>query len=504
MTSKGLTAVVARALAVLCAAVLIVGGLQAKNKKADKLLKDAEAAEFRMDWDKAVELYQKCVDEDPRDSGYLIGLRRVRFQSGQAHVEAARKLRADGKLQDALAEFQKAILQDPASSIALQEYRRTQDMISHPTDQADVKGLTPAQQIRREEDLKVAQIQGPPVLKPVISKIPMIVINNQPTRRLYESVGKVAGINVIVDPQANFSGNRDVNLTDATVEQAFDYLALLTHSYWKPISSNTIFVTEKSTNKRRDYEDYVVKTFYVTNATTAQEFQEISTAVRTITNIRQVFTYNAQKALIVRGSVDAVVLADKLIRDLDKPKSEVVVDLLIIESNSTRTRDLAATLASAGTAGLNLTGSFTPRSGNITGTGAGAGTGGGTAAATNSGVATIQQLGRLTSADFSAGLPGALLQAVVADNRTKILNSPQVRASDGQTVKLVIGDSVPIATGSLSSGVGTVGTTPYAQTQFQFKDVGLTVSITPQVHSADEVTLHLELEVSTVKSYLNV
>ena len=498
MTGKTMISKHLRVIAAVCAALVGVWSLDASTRKGDKLLKQAEAAEAKKDWDQAVDLYQQAADQDPKDAAYVIGLTKARFEAGQVHVETARKLRGEGKLQEAVMEFQKAIVIDPSSAIALQELKRTVEMINRPNGKPEDRALTPAQQIRKEDDDRNASIIGPPVLKPTLTRIPTIKINNQPLRRLYETVGAATGINVVIDPAGNFSvtGNRDVTLSDVSVEQAFDYLALLTHTYWKPISSNTIFVTEESTNKRRDYEDFVVKVFYVTNATTAQEFQEISTAVRTITNIRQVFTYNAQKALIVRGSVDAVVLADKLIRDLDKPKSEVVVDLLIIESNSTRTKDLAATLASAGTAGLNLTGSFTPPSGNVTGAAG--------AAATNSGIATIQQLGHLTSADFSAGLPGALLQAVVADNRTKILNSPQVRASDGQTVKLVIGDSVPIATGSLSSGVGTVGTTPYAQTQFQFKDVGLTVSITPQVHSADEVTLHLELEVSTVKSYLNV
>ena len=71
------------------------------------------------------------------------------------------------------------------------------------------------------------------------------------------------------------------------------------------------------------------------------------TSVRTITDIRRVFGYAAQKAIVVRGDVDAVNLAEKLVRDLDKPKSEVVIDIVIMEANSARTRDLAATIANA-------------------------------------------------------------------------------------------------------------------------------------------------------------
>ena len=170
----------------------------------------------------------------------------------------------------------------------------------------------------------------------------------------------------------------------------------------------------------------ILKTFYITNASTVQEFQEISTAVRTITNITRVFTVNPQKALVVRGSADAVALAEKLVHDLDKPKSEVVVDVLIMEANTTRTRDLAATLASATSNGLaaGITNSinFTPR-GAVT-------TGGdnGTPPTTNNSI-SLARIGRLSTADFSTTLPGVLLQAVLSDNKTKILNSPQVRAS---------------------------------------------------------------------------
>ena len=119
-------------------------------------------------------------------------------------------------------------------------------------------------------------------------------------------------------------------------QQAFDYLAMLTHTFWKPISANAIFVTEDNPTKRRDYEDEVVKMFYVTNATSVQEFQEIATAIRTVADIRRVFTYNAQKAMIVRGTVDAVALAEKLVHDLDKPKSEVVIDVIVMQANSDR------------------------------------------------------------------------------------------------------------------------------------------------------------------------
>ena len=112
----------------------------------------------------------------------------------------------------------------------------------------------------------------------------------------------------------------------------------------------------------------MVKVFYLTNATSVQEFQEIATAIRTVAEIRRVFTYNAQRAMIVRDTVDKVALAEKLVHDLDKPKSEVVVDVIVMPANSERTRDLAATIASAGTAGLNVPITFQRPPGTTTST----------------------------------------------------------------------------------------------------------------------------------------
>jgi general secretion pathway protein D len=485
-------------LRVILAIGLVVLPTEAKTRKGDRFYKQAQEAELKKDWDRALEFYQQAVEEDGRDTGYLIGQQRARFQASAMHVERGQNSRAEGKLEEAIGEFQKAIIADPSSALALQELKRTQDMLRQPPATAEGRTLTPVEQIRRETSQQVESMLGPPELKPALRRIPAIKLNNQPPRVLYESIGKIAGITTVIDPDglgAVQTKNFNVELGESTVDQAFDYVALLTHTYWKPISTTSIFVTQDSANKRRDYEDFVVKTFYITNASTVQEFQEISTAVRTITNITRVFTVNPQKALVVRGSADAVALAEKLVHDLDKPKSEVVIDVLIMEANTSRTQDLAASLASGGTAGINTGVNFTPRGAETTGTGAGA---------TPSTSVNLARLGHLSTADFSTTLPGALLKAVLSDNRTKILNSPQVRASDGMKVSLKIGDRIPIATGSFQSGVGTVGGTPYAQTQFQFTDVGIKVEITPQVHSADEVTLHVSFEVSNVRNYVDV
>jgi general secretion pathway protein D len=347
---------------------------------------------------------------------------------------------------------------------------------------------------------------GPPELKPMTAMIPVLKMNNQPPKVLFETVAKLAGVNVVFDSQyVAPARNFNVDLSNATATQAFDYLATLTHTFWKAITPNTIFVAEDNVTKRRDYEDDVVKVFYVTNATTVQEFQEIATAIRTVAEIRRVFTYNAQRAMIVRDTVDKVALAEKLVHDLDKPKSEVVVDVMVMQVNSERTRDLAATIASAGTAGLNVPINFAP-AGTTTTTTSSTGTTTTPTTTTTGNTVTLARLGHLSSSDFSTTLPGGLLEAMLSDSRTKVLNQPQVRASDGQKVTLKIGSRIPYATGSFGSTLGGTGTgvSPLVSTQFNYADVGVNIDMTPQVHSSDEVTLHIEVTVSSVQQYINI
>ena len=499
--------------------VLLVGTLDAKNK-ADKLFQQGQAAEQKQDWDKALDLYLQALDLKPGDPQYTIAMRRARFQSSQKHMNAGQKLRSEGKLQEALGEFQKALISDPSSSIAVQEIKRTQGMIQNakPGESPQELALTPAERVRRESDERIASILSPPELNPVLKSVGPLKMNNQPPKVLYETVGKLAGVNVLFDSQYTApTKGFNVELPASTPDQAFDYLAVLTHTFWKPVSSSAIFVTEDNPTKHRDYDDEVVKTFYITNATSVQEFQEIATAIRTVADIRRVFTYNAQKAMIVRGSLDAVALAEKLVHDLDRPKAEVVVDVIVMQANSSRTRNLAASLVnSSGAAGLSVPFVFSPTNpvlnsgttGTSTGTGTSTtvtGTTGATGATGTLGsLVQLNQLAHLNTSDFATSLPGGLLNMILTDSKTKVLNSPTVRMSDGMKAELKVGQRIPYATGSFQPGVGTVGVSPLVSTQFNYIDTGVELTITPQVHSDSEVTLHVEVNISSVAQYVNL
>ncbi len=284
------------------------GTLEARNNKAWKLYQQGQEYQLREDWDKALEYFEQAFAEDPADTAYLMAVRRARFEAGRLHINRGDKLVDEGKLDEALAEFQHAYALDPSSSIAEQNLRRTYRMIKD-LEEAKKKGepeaealMTPTERARQETEERLERIEPIPELKPISRNLSTLRINNQPAKVLYETVGKLAGINVVFDPEFQAgSGNTSVDLSNTTLEEALEYLSLLTKTYWKPLSENTIFVTNDNVTKRRDYEDMVVKVFYLKNITDVQEFQEIATAVRSVTDIRRMFTYNAQNAILVRG-----------------------------------------------------------------------------------------------------------------------------------------------------------------------------------------------------------
>ena len=518
-------------------AVSTVPPAGARTKKADRLITQAQAAENKGDIDQALALDEQAVALDPHDPLYQLEVRRVRFAAGEKHVKEGRKLRDEGKLQEALAEFQKAYAIDPASPVAQQEIRRTQATIEREKKKAQQPGgptaedveerkLTPAELAQKAVDKRIDSLEPVPELKPFNSQPINLKMTNKP-RVLFETVGKLAGVNVLFDPDyesQNTIRTQTVDLTGATLSQALDDLSLLTKSFWKPVSSNAIFVTLDNTTKRREFEEQVVKVFYLKNVTLTTELQEIITTLRTVTDIQKIYQYTSQNALVVRCEADRMLLAEKVIADLDKPRSEVVVDVIVMEVSSDVVRNLGAQIAPGG---INTTIAFNPTRSKILGStsttttstnnsnlnGGATTTTGTTGTTTSSGTTTttgtipLNHVPNISSGDYSiTGIPGGFVEALLTNSRTKVLQQPQLRAVDKAKVSLHIGDKVPTASGSFGSGIGGVGVgvSPLVQTQFTYIETGVNMDMTPYIHDANQVSLHVEVDISQVSSYRDV
>ena len=485
--------------------------LEARNKKGDKIFKQAQKAEADRDWDLAMKLYDQALATDSGDAGYLLADQRIHSKAAEQYIAEGRELQRLQKPDNALVQFQRAFLADPGSQVALQEIRSTTAMLKQRSADPGKPVYTPAEQARQDMERRINSLEGPPTLRPINNQIHSLKMNNQPARMLYESVCKLAGINALFDPAGLDAGivagkNFNLDLSDVSLEEALNYVALTTHTFWKPISRNAIFVTQEGEQKRQEYQDEVVKVFYVQNASTPNEFTEIFNGVRTGAKLTSnVFQVASQNAIIARGTPDTIAIVEKLIHDLDKPKPEVMLDVIVMEVNKMKASTIGAALLGAN--GLNVPLNYTPRNGSIintTGTGTGSNTGTSTGGTSTSSQVTLAQLGHLSSADFSTSLPSTIVQALMSDTTTHILQRPQIRATDGGKASLKIGLKVPYVSGSLNSAVATPGAIPYATTQFQQVETGTLIDLEPHVNGLSDISMHIRVELSNVANQVNI
>ena len=497
--------------AMLCLLCAVAPHLEARNKKGDKIFKQAQKAEADRDWDLAMKLYDEALATDSGDAGYLLADQRMHSKAAQQYIAEGRELQRVQKLDNALVQFQRAFLADPGSQVALQEIRSTTAMLKKQKQvAAGTPVYTPAEQARQDSERRINSLEGPPTLRPITNQIHSLKMNNQPARMLYESVCKLAGINALFDPGGLDAGiaagkNFNLDLSDVSLEEALNYVALTTHTFWKPISRNAIFVTQEGEQKRQEYQDEVVKVFYVQNASTQNEFTEIFNGVRTGAKLSSnVFQVASQNAIIARGTPDTIAIVEKLIHDLDKPKPEVMLDVIVMEVNKMKASTIGAALLGAG--GLSVPLNYTPRNGSVinnTGTDT-SNTGTSTGGTSTSSQVTLAQLGHLSSADFSTSLPSTIVQALMSDTTTHILQRPQIRATDGGKASLKIGLKVPYVSGSLNSAVATPGAIPYATTQFQQIETGTLIDLEPHVNGLSDISMHIRVELSNVANTVNI
>lgn len=462
--------------------------------KAKTLYEKAKDAEARQDYEQAFQYYKEAYDLKPRDLKYRAPYERTKFLAAASHVHRGQLLRDAGKLDEALAEFQKATLIDPSSFIAVQEVKRTQRMID------EAKGMGPQENVApTPEALEKRVINAPgPVELTNISNVPITLKLTEDTKNIYETVGKLAGINVLFDP--DYTSRRiKIELNGVTLEEALEIIALESKTFWRPVTPNTIFVASDTPAKRKDVEQSVIKTFYLANLSQPTELQDVVNALRQILEISRIQPLPSQGAIVVRGTPDQIALAEKLVGDLDKAKSEVLVEIAVMQVSKDKMKQYGVNPPTSATVALQNNFNNTTTGTNTTTTQTNTQGTGGTPNQVN-----LNRLGNLNATDFTVTIPAATASAMLTDTSTKIIQNPQLRALDGQKATLKIGDRVPVATGSFQPGIGGVGINPLVNTQFQYLDVGVNIDITPKVHANREVTLKISMDVSAVTSTTNI
>ena len=478
-------------LVLIAAAVLLAG-----CPKATQESNAGSKAESVKDYDTALDQYNKALQAHPKSIEYQLKVARVRFEAGQWHVDQGRRFREQSNLELALMEFRKAVMIDSSSAVAAQEVQATINLIA--AKQGTTESSAPTIPSAPEEPKLMA---GPPQVQP-LSRAPINMKATNDAKAVFDAIGKLAGLTVIFD--SDFTSRRiSVELTNVTLEQALNIVAMQSKAFWRPVTSNIIFVAPDQPQKRKDYEEEIVKTFYLRNTVLPQELTEIVTSIRQLLDLRRVQQINAQNAIVIRDTPDRVMLAQKIIEDIDKAKPEVVIQVAVMQARTDRLTNIGIQPGTSVSAAFSPSTSATTTSTSTSSTTTTPTTG-----------ATIRSLitdPHVFSNGYSVTLPGAQASFLMTDSSTYIIDDPEIRVVDGQTAKLRIGDRVPVATGSFQAGVG-VGTTgvgagvvnPLVNTQFQYLDVGVNVDVTPRIHPDHEISMKLNVVVSSVTGTSNI
>lgn len=427
-------------------------------------------AQSHKQYDAAYESFQQAYALKSKEPKYMTAYVRSRAYAAAQHVANGMKLRDDLKLQEALTEFQRAVEIDSTNFVAAQEVRRTAALLKKQTEPG---ALAP----NPESPLAklAAEAEGPADLQPYPDN-PITLRMTTTADNVYRTLGKLGGINVLFD--LDYKPQRiAIELNEVMLREALGMIALQSKTFWRPISPKAIFVA--SEGKRKEFEPNVMTTFYLRNASTPPELQEVVATLKGILEINRIQVNPTRSSITVRGTPDQLVLAEKLISDADKAKAEVVIDIAVMQVSRDRLNTWGTTVPTST--------SVSPQSSGTTGS-----------------TSPTVKIGSVNGTNLVVPIPSASFTLLMSDSNTKILQKPQLRALDNEKATLKIGDRVPIATGSFTPGIGAGGISPLVNTQFQYLDVGVNIDITPHIHSDHEVTLKMVLEISSVTGSQNI
>ena len=457
----------------------------------------AQKAEQAKSWDEAIVEYEKALEISPNNTQYKIALDRAKRESSRVHFEKGRTYRTAANnapngeqmrlAQLAASELQLVIKLDPTNQYAVDELQKALQIID--TVQRAAIEQVSVDEVKKRARSAVTKAQ-PPQLNPASDEpISLNFPRETPVKDIYRALGNAFGINILFD-QAVKDDRITIELRDVTAQAALERVMQAANHFYKVLDEKTIIVVPDNPQARRDYEDLVIRTFYLSNG----DAEQVTNVVRTMIEARNVFPLKALNAITIRDTADKVRIAEKIIEANDKAKAEVVVAVELVQLDLAKVRDIGFAVAGFTTAsGVSGTALAQPTT-----------TVDNKSAAFNGG--TLGEIAKALGSmnDIKGSLSFTLPQATYAFLKTvgnsELLANPELRISEGEKATLHIGQRIPVPVTTFQATVGgtTGGSNVQPYTSYQYQDVGIKVAMEPRVHHNREVTLKLTVEVSNL------
>ena len=427
-------------------------------------------AELRQDYDRAVAEYSQVLRLSPDNTDARLGLERARLRASQDHLIKGRRLAALGRFDEALVEYGLAAELNPSSADIDEELRRTRNSLRAKI-AVSSDGKTQLQTL-----IDRSNTLAPPGLDLPDARMPAsLTFREASSRDVFTSIARFANISIVFD-----SAFRDTSITvdlrNASLADALNIVAGVTRTFYRVTAQSTVVVIPDTQAKRREYEEEVVRTFYLSNA----DLKETMDLLRLVLDARRISVTTATNAVTIKDTPERIAAAARVITAIDKARPEVIIDVELLEVDRTRLLDYGLQIASPAASGLiGLDGSV------------------GVTSPTNP-TLTLEALRNLSPSDvLLANLPSLYYRLLKSDVNTRALANPQLRTSDGTTAQARFGEQVPVPTTTFTP-IATGGTPQQPITSYAYQNIGVNIDITPRTHHDDDVTLVLKVAVTSL------
>ncbi len=450
------------------------------------------------EWDLAVKEYREANKRDPQDIQYRATLMRAQETAANEHYKRARNFLKERKLDQAITELQQAVYLNPTNaaiqsalksvldmkeaedhyrtSLSFVELGRLGDAINElnqavELDAENVKYRDALDKLRK----KKTEIEPEDALTLASDKPITLNFKNTNIKDVFEFLSKLSGINILFDEEVK-AQPVTIFVKDVSFQYALNLLLSTNKLFMKKISADTIIIIPKNKAKTDQYQDLMVKTFYINNA----KAKDMINVIRSMLDVKKVYVNEALNSLTIRDTPEKMKLVEKVIAANDLKEAEVILDVEILEISRTN----AQTYGWNFQPGLSASASVQPLPGSTTPT-------------TGSGIA-LSTLTHLSNQNIFVTLPSVVVNLIKQDSDAQTLANPRVRVMNNKKASFLIGDRIPIQTSTIQSTA-----TAAVTSQFDYKDVGIKLNIEPTVHLDNSVLLNLKLEVSTLGSLLD-
>lgn len=427
--------------------------LRAREQATARLLKQATDA-FALGRSKDAErAYYSILQYDQNNAMARSGLEVLRrLELSLADVAKAKEALQEGDIEQATEAVDRALKNSP--------------------------DLQPAKLLKRELDGKQNKDAiTVPRLGAMYKKPINLEFRESNVKMIFDALSRTTGINFIFDRDVRFDQRTTISLKNTTLDDAIDVVLSTNALDKKILNANSVLIYPNNSQKQKEYQDLVVKAFYMANI----DAKRGAEMLKTILKVKDIYIDEKYNMFVLRESPQTIALAEKLVALHDLEEPEVMLEVEVLEINRSNLLNL----------GLQVNSQFTvaPLNDLVSNTGSGTGS---TASTGGGQTIKLNDFKNINSNLLGVTLPSATLSLRKTDGDAKLLANPSIRVRDREKAKFMVGDKVPVVT--------TTSTGTYVSENINYVDVGLKLDVEPDIHLRDEIGLKINLEVSSIVS----